>query len=184
MELKNNICKVTIKTAENKTPKSIVPKTYDIVLNPENYGPDEDCAIFTVHIKGKKIIDIALIGDCNSYDDACGVLEDHILTVVQDRYINQIDVLNGHLLLHKRYEINGCAFGLYKVPKEYVVHGEIKIVMLDDNFNKQWGFCGHDIFVSITHKKPFETSKDVIKLYDFNDFYYELDYDGNLLTKY
>ena len=54
-----------------------------------------------------------------------------------------------------------------------------KLKKLDFNFNKVWGFYGRDIFVSMNNKKAFEISNNKIKVYDFEDNYYELDFDGN-----
>ena len=55
--------------------------------------------------------------------------------------------------------------------------------MLDFDFNVKWSFSGGDIFVSITNKKEFELTEDRIKLYDFNDRYYEIDFNGKLLRE-
>ena len=40
----------------------------------------------------------------------------------------------------------------------------------------------YDIFVSITNKTAFEIKTDRICLYDFYDNYYEIDFDGNMIT--
>ena len=40
----------------------------------------------------------------------------------------------------------------------------------------------HDIFVSITDKTPFEIKSDRICLYDFEDNYYEIDFNGKELV--
>ena len=61
----------------------------------------------------------------------------------------------------------------------YLIYGEIEILMLDFDFNLMWKFSGKDIFVSVTGKKAFELCEDSIKLYDFEDNFYEIDYDGN-----
>lgn len=53
--------------------------------------------------------------------------------------------------------------------------------MLDFNFAKKWSFSGKDIFVSLTEKNCFEPKENSICLYDFEDHYYEIDYNGKLI---
>ena len=55
--------------------------------------------------------------------------------------------------------------------------------MLDLEFNKVWSFSGRDIFVARTNRKSFELCDNSIKLYDFEDNYYEIGYDGNILVE-
>lgn len=54
--------------------------------------------------------------------------------------------------------------------------------MPDFSFVKKWSFSGKDIFVSLSNKKPVELRDNSICLYDFEDNYYEIDYDGNVIN--
>lgn len=46
----------------------------------------------------------------------------------------------------------------------------------------RWSFSGRDIFVRYMGEEPaFEMKSDRICLYDFEDNYYEIDYDGNVI---
>ena len=63
-----------------------------------------------------------------------------------------------------------------------IIHGEMEITMLDNEFNKMWSFMGKDIFASVSGKEPFEICKDRIKLYDFEDNYYEIDFCGKCIN--
>ena len=42
-----------------------------------------------------------------------------------------------------------------------------------------WAFSGKDIFASVSGKLPFEIKDELICLYDFEDNYYEIDFEGN-----
>ena len=55
--------------------------------------------------------------------------------------------------------------------------------MLDFDFNKKWSFSGKDIFVSMSDKKPFELCENSIKLYDFEENFYEIDFSGKLISE-
>ena len=59
----------------------------------------------------------------------------------------------------------------------------IEIIKLDDEFNTVWKFSGRDIFVSVSGKNAFELTEQSIKLYDFEDNFYEIDFDGKLINE-
>ena len=182
MELSNEYCTVNIHTDQTYTLHSTDNKQYDLVLNPDYFAGNDNYKVFSIHIvlSTREYI-IALVGDYQSVDASCALLDGYILTVMQNNSITQIDVRNANLLLHKKYESCGCAFAINRVQNGYIVYGEIEITCLDENFNKLWSFSGRDIFVSVSGKKPFELCEDRIKLFDFEDNYYELDFDGNVM---
>ena len=47
-----------------------------------------------------------------------------------------------------------------------------------DANDTEWSFSGKDIFASVTGRPAFEMTGNSIKLYDFQDNYYEIDYNG------
>lgn len=176
MKLKNNICDVSIIVDSTYTINSADNKHYDFVLNPDNYHRNDfsKTLSITINIFGETF-NTALIGSFYSYDVDCAVIDEELLTIMQNDTITQLNVLSGTMVFHKCFECFGCNFGLYKVKFGYIVHGEIEILMLNENFEVEWKFSGNDIFVSI------ELCHNVIKLYDYNDKYYEIDYNGNLI---
>ena len=142
-----------------------------------------DCySTFHIHVDlFNERLDIALIGNYYSYDYDCAILDEKILTIMQNNIIMKINVENGKLIFYKKIECFGCNFALYRVKDGYIIYGEIEIIMLDTNFEKKWKFCGRDIFVSASREKIFELCENHIKLYDWDDNYYEIDYDGKLI---
>lgn len=180
MRLQNDICSVDITVDSTYTIDSADNKHYDLVLNPDDYYHNDFSNTLAIAIDiFAKTFNIALIGSFYSYDTDCAVIDGDILTVMQNNTITQLNVLNGEMTLHKHFECFGCNFGLYKVKLGYVVYGEIQILMLDQNFEVKWRFSGKDIFVSCSGKTPFKLCENSIRLYDFNDEYYEIDYNGN-----
>ena len=150
------------------------------MLNPDEYHRNDWSKIFSITINTfSKTLDIALIGGFYSCDFDCAVIDEEILTILQNDAITQLNVLSGAMVFHKRFECLGCNLGLHKIKSSYVVHGEREIVMLDENFVVKWKFSGHNIF--LPDKTSFELSENSIKLHDLNDEYYEIDYDGNLI---
>lgn len=50
--------------------------------------------------------------------------------------------------------------------------------MLDSDFKKQWSFSGRYIFVSVSNRESFTICENSICLYDFENNYYEIDFNG------
>lgn len=184
MVLQNDICNVKISIDGTYTVESTDKKPYDLVINPSHLKHNDMYRAFSIQIDlFYKELSIALIGDFYSYDVDCAFLEDKVLTVLQNNAIVQIDVKSGIMLFFKEFDCFGCNYGIYKVKNGYIIYGEIDIIMLDINFNKKWSFSGRDIFVSVSGKRAFELCEDSIKLYDFEDNFYEIDYMGNLIAE-
>ena len=183
MQLKNDLCSVQIAIDTTYTVHSSDNRHYDLELNPENYGHNDFYKTLSIHIDSfTGEIDIALVGSYYSYDSDCAILDDRVLTIMQNNTISQICTDDGTLILHKSFECLGCTFGLYRLTNGYIVYSEIEIVMLDLNFNKVWSFMGKDIFVSQTREKTFVLCEHSIKLYDWQNNYYELDFTGKLIN--
>lgn len=184
MVLRNDICTVTISIDHTYTVESTDNQPYDIVLNSGYLKHGDMYKVFSIQIDSyTKSIRIALIGDYYSYDTDCAVLEGESLVILQNHSIVQLDINNGSMLFSKKIECFGCNFGIYRVKSGYIIYGEIEITMLDFNFDKKWSFSGRDIFVSISGKKPFELCENSVKLYDFEDNFYEIDFMGNIISE-
>ena len=184
MKLENDVCSVQISVDSTYTMQSADNKYYDIELNPDNYTHSDFYKVLAIHINVfDGTIDIAFVGNFYSYDIDCAHLDGYILTILQNDMISQIKVTDGTITFHKRFDCFGCTYGLYRVPNGYIVYGEIEIVMLDLQFNKKCSFLGRDIFVSCSSKKAFEICETSIHLYDWQNNYYEIDFNGNLLCE-
>ena len=183
MVLQNEFYKITITIDKMFNVESTDNIHYDIILNPQNFRHHDRYKVFCIEIDdGIEVTKIALVGDSYSYDSHCAILEDNVLLVLQNRVINEIDIQKGCLLQYKEFECFGCNYGIYKTNGGYIIYGEIEIIMLDWDFCKKWSFMGSDIFVSHASKKSFEICEDRIKLYDYEDNYYEIDFSGKLLN--
>ncbi len=180
MLLRNEICNIQISVDETFTVESANNKPYDLIWDPYHKEDSGFYKVFAIEVDlYYKVMRIALIGDFYSRDDDCAVLEGEILTVLQNDTISQINVKESTLIFTQKYDCIGCNYGIYKVKKGYLIYGEIEILMLDFEFNIMWTFSGRDIFASVTGKKAFELCEDRVKLYDFEDNFYVIDYNGN-----
>ena len=77
----------------------------------------------------------------------------------------------------------GTMFEVHPYGEDYILYGECEIYRISSDLNVQWQFSGRDIFVRSRGKEPaFELQKDRICLYDFEENYYEVSYDGKVIT--
>ena len=113
-------------------------------------------------------------------DNAAFLKGDHLILMLNEQLF-RISMKDCIIQEYKQLDIIGCTFGLYETSHGYVVHGELDILMLDPKFELLWDFSGRDIFVSVTGKTAFTLTDTTLQLYDFEDNYYEIDMNGNLL---
>lgn len=76
----------------------------------------------------------------------------------------------------------GTMFEVYPYGEDYILYGECEIYRISSDLTIKWEFSGRDIFVRHQGNEPaFEMGEDKICLYDFEDNYYEISYDGRVL---
>ncbi len=76
----------------------------------------------------------------------------------------------------------GTMFEVYQIDDDYILYGEMEIYRISKDLTLKWEFSGRDIFVRYQGDEPaFIMKKDRICLYDFEDNYYEINFEGKLL---
>jgi hypothetical protein len=163
----------TINSADNIT-------HYDYIYNPNNLSCDY--VTFSVKIiSSNKEVMIALIGGAYSFVEDCAIIKDSTLIILQNETLSFIDLPSGNIVDYKNIDTFGCNFAIYEIVSGYIIYGEIEILKLSFNYDVEWRFSALDIFVTIDDTIPFEISDKCIKLHDFNNNYYEIDFDGKLI---
>ena len=184
MILQNDISIVNISVDTTYIVGSTDNKPYDLVINPRHFRHSDMYKTFSVQIDlFDKTISLALIGDICSCDEDCAVLDDEVLTILQNDVIVQLNINDGTMMKFKELDCFGCNFGIYRIQNGYILYGEIEIIMLDFNFHEKWSFSGKDIFVPIAENKAFELCEDSVKLHDFEGNFYEIDFSGKLISE-
>ena len=181
--LQNEKYSVRITTAHTYIEESADNRSYDYILNPNKLGRNNMYRTLCISVTGTKNAEIALVGDYYTSDIDCAILEDNILTVLQNDYISQIDLETVQIIAGYELDVLGTTFSIYRMSDGYLIYGEIEIIKFDNEFNVAWKFSGRDIFVSITDKNAFELTDRSIQLYDFEDNFYEIDFNGNLIRE-
>jgi hypothetical protein len=184
MRLENDLYMIQISIDTTYTVDSIDNRHYDIVLNPANMKRNSFSKTLSITVtECDHTRKIALIGDFYSYDDKCAILDNSVLSILQNNTITQIELSTSSILSYHSFECFGCCFAIYNCSDGYIINGEIEIIKLNYKFEKVWSFSGADIFITQDNRSPFEMTENKIKLYDWNGIYYELDFDGNLLKE-
>ena len=166
----------TVNSADN-------PFHYDKILYARDIAPNDFYKTLSVEIdNGTNALRIALVGDYFSYDFDCAVLNDDVLTVMQNNNLTSISLSDYNIVKKVKLPENGTNYGIYRCKYGYLIYGEMQITMLDFDFQCLWYFMGRDIFVSQNENKPFEFDDEKIMLYDWENNYYELDYNGRLIN--
>lgn len=180
--LQNTKCKVTIKEIQYRDLKA---GSYRQILNPSNYTNSELTKAFSIHINlYDQDVMLATIGSHLSDIEDCAVLNSQALIIMMNEQFFKINVLDGTLIDYKALDVFGSNFAIFKIDNGYVVHGEVDILFLNENFEIISSFSGRDIFVSISGKKAFTLTKNTVQLYDFEDHYYEIDFEGKIVNEH
>lgn len=178
IKLKNDFYQITIDYDEAYKIGSSKNRYYDLEFNPENYTEDNDYTVICVKVKGKRSYEFSLIADFSSDFENCAILEERKLIILQHFDLYVFDLEKQNIETHKDID-DDYNFGIYRIPDGYIIHGELTIKKLDFDFNQLWEFSGCDIFANIHGNKEFEIDGKYIKLCDFEDNCYWLDFDGN-----
>lgn len=182
MIYENERCRVEIKIDDTYTIGSVDNHHYDVVHNPDSYlrGDHSRTISLAIQTEGHEIR-VALIGSFLTFTDDCAILEGEELVILQWDRVIRLRAVDGTILRCSKLDVMGGGLGIYPVGEGYLLHGEMDIIMLDHDLEERWSFSGRDIFASVTGKESFAIGDGIIKLYDFEDNYYELDFDGNLI---
>ena len=183
MHLENMYYSIDINEDKTYTLQSSDNAYYDNILNPNNYTRNDYVRVLKIEVKDKndKIKIIGLVGDIYIFDYNCAVLEENRLIVLMDRNITVIDLERMAIVNNKSINSTGCNLAIFKIDYGYVIYGEVEIIKLDELLNEEWVFSGKDIFVTKDGDIPFTIENNKIKLHDWNNTYYELDMNGNLI---
>lgn len=184
MKLENNKYKVNIQVDEEFSLDDNKKDKYDFIFYPDSFRESYLYKTFSIEVTGQQTTEkISLVGSYYIKNDNCAVLEDDILTVLQNTTITQINLRNHEIITYKEIEDCFCGFEIYKIQDFYIIYGEMEIIRLDNNLNKVWQFSGADIFVTPDEDPAFELCDDRIKARDWQGNYFEIDFDGRVITE-
>lgn len=182
MHIQTHLYSIALSFAVSNVLNSITDQFYDEVYNLDSLCDvdltktlrvDISCALYSKRI--------AFISTCYASDINCAILDNNVLTILQDDIIIQMDMVRCCVIKSKKFDTFGNWWHIYQIHDGFIVHGEIEIVRLNKHLEVIWYFSGADIFASADIYDVFQMCNDRIKLYDFIGNYYEINYDGELI---
>lgn len=185
MRLENNNYIIEITNDENYSLDSADnTMCYDYIYNPNNISREMMYTTFSTKIiSPNKEIKVALIGGAYSFVEDCAIIKNDTLIILQNETVLLIDLPSGKLVNYINIDTFGCNFAIYEIASGYIVYGEIEILKLSFKFDVEWRFSARDIFVTVDDTPPFIICDKSIKLHDFNNNYYEIDFEGKLINE-
>jgi hypothetical protein rflaF_20591 len=184
MELHSQQYSITITKQDSATQHNILKEQYDYIYDPDNYLSADEYCFFDILIKSTaQTRRLALVSfPYGVYDEHPAVLDKQYLVVLQCNYLIKIELENCCVVSCKEIDALGHLFELYRYGDSYIIYGELDIIRVEANFETSWVFSGSEIFVTMDDQAPFEMSNDRIILRDWDNNYYEVDYNRNLLV--
>ena len=111
------------------------------------------------------------------------ILDDEHILFMFDYCICIFELSSMNITNSKIIEHLGTMFEIHPYNNDFIIYGEMEIFRISKELSVIWKFSGRDIFVNCnSDKQPFMMKSDRICLYDFIGNYYEINYDGMLLT--
>ena len=104
------------------------------------------------------------------------IKEDKIWICIGNK-IYCLEIPSLKLIYHKKLD-SVTNFAIYEFKDDFIIHGELEIFRITKMGDIKWTFSGKDIWVNIEGKQEVEIKDDRIKLIDFENNEYEIDFNG------
>ena len=180
MVFQNKNYRIIVDEVDRLTDISSFP--HDKFIDPLEIYPSDLCKVFSVQILSENDrTQLILVGDFYSDVRNCILLEENAMIFLLNNQLLCIALESGAVSHRCDLSQYGCGIALYRIMDGYVIHGEETIIKISLEFDVLWTFCGQDIFVSVTGKNPFVLSDNSIRLCDFLDNVYIVDFNGKEL---
>ena len=114
--------------------------------------------------------------------DDIAFLEGDFLFLFLNDVVIRFNLLTAEIDKKVKLNIMGTLFSTHRYQDDFILYCEMDIIRLTRELEVIWDFSARDIFVRYHGEEPaFEMHPETIRLYDFSDNYYEIDYDGHVI---
>lgn len=116
--------------------------------------------------------------------DEFAFIEENSLFLFLDDTVCVLDIPTGKVINEKKLDLTGTMFSVHRYNQDFIMYYEMDIIRMTRNLDVIWDYSAKDIFVRYQGDEPaFEMMPDRIRLYDFSDNYYEIDYNGKVIRE-
>ncbi len=176
--------KVTVKEEKDFDLHSDYSKNYDAVFIIKKPDLEEGLfhKIISIRVESASTIkNVLIMSSYHTIVDKCAVPAGKCLFMLLNDIMVLFNPADLKIVDHKKLEhVMGTMIAVYSYKDDFIIHYEMDIMRVDRELNVKWNFGGSDIFCRWQSNDPaFVMKEDRICLYDFNEHYYEIDYDGN-----
>jgi len=136
-------------------------------------------------IEGERVISSAIIGALGGgtgIGEQTYIIEKDRILLCCSNSIFCLSIPNLDLIWEKQVD-NATCFQIFKHQDDYLVHGELEVSKLDRNGSILWQFRGKDIFVNLEGENAFKIERDFIRIIDFNNIEYWIDFNGGTIKE-
>lgn len=155
---------------------------YDKYLNIEEDHEFNRCFLITVQHFGE-LQTVFLSAPYYTPSDAFVAPNKDGLLFAMNEIIGVFDPRTLDFEIKAEIEMLGTLIAVYPYKNDYILYGELEIYRVSESMEILWDFSGRDIFVKCYGDQPtFQMKEDRICLYDFEDNYYEISYDGKIIA--
>ena len=116
-------------------------------------------------------------GTTNGLTENSFIINDNKIWICISNKIYCLEIPSLKLIYHKKLD-SVTNFTIYKFKDDFIIHGELEIFRITQLGDIKWSFSGKDIWVNIEGKQEVEIKDDRIKLIDFENNEYEIDFNG------
>ena len=116
-------------------------------------------------------------GTTNGLTENSFIINDNKIWICISNKIYCLEIPSLKLIYHKKLD-SVTNFTIYKFKDDVIIHGELEIFRITKLGDIKWSFSGKDIWVNIEGKQEVEIKDDRIKLIDFENNEYEIDFNG------
>ena len=143
------------------------------------------CKLFEIRVESHGDVSrVLLIASYHTPEDHFVAMHEEGMFFMLNDILCIFDPVDLKISRMKTISPMGTMCEVHPYGKDYILYGELEIYRISENMEAIWKFLGVDVFFRCDSDDPaFEMKSDRICLYDFLENYYEIDYDGNLITE-
>lgn len=154
---------------------------YDKFLNVEENHEFNRCFLITVQHLGE--LQTVFLSAPYYTTDSFVAPHPNGLLFVMNEIIGVFDPRTLEMEIKAELDLPGTMIAVYPYKNDYIFYGEMEICRLSEDMDIVWSFYGRDIFVKCNGKQSaFQMKEDRICLWDFEDNYYEISYNGEVIA--
>ncbi|MDQ0362026.1 hypothetical protein [Breznakia pachnodae] len=111
------------------------------------------------------------------------ILHESELIILLDGYIVILDLNTYEMTAIDDFKNHGCFFAIYEYDEGYIIHGELEIIKLSNDFKIEWSFSGSDIFVRADGTECFRIIDDKVEVRCWDGLEVLLDIKGKVIKE-